>query len=138
MNSYNAKPHTFSPTPSQTHFVTTAARLANAMRGITAAREQAMKSPGAEAKIRYMLQFAGIGEKYARNIWMDVYHPEFRNRIAVDQRIKKASERLGCRFPTYAAEERFYLDAAKQAGLDGWELDRLLYNYLDYFLVRLK
>ena len=37
---------------------------------------------------------------------------------------------LGLSFPSYSAHEAFYLGAARQAGLNGWELDRLLYNFL--------
>jgi hypothetical protein len=64
---------------------------------------------------------------------MDVYHPEFRNSIAVDERIKNITKRLGLRFRTYEEEETFYLDAAKRAGLDGWELDRMMYGFYDDF-----
>ena len=40
-------------------------------------------------------EFKGIGAKYSRNIMMDTYHPEFRDSIAIDQRIKKVSRTLG-------------------------------------------
>ena len=67
---------------------------------------------------------------------MDVYHPEFRESIAVDDRIQKLSYAMGCEFASYEDHERFYLDVAHEAGLEGWELDRLIYNYRDYFLER--
>jgi len=82
-----------------------------------------------EGKIQFWQEFDGIGEKYSRNIMMDVYHPDFRNYVAVDQRIKKISRALGLTFKTYEPEEKFYLDVAKQAGLEGWELDRMLYRF---------
>ena len=44
----------------------------------------------------------GIGDKYARNIMMDVYHEDFRDSIAVDARIKAVSERLGLSFASYS------------------------------------
>jgi hypothetical protein len=81
-----------------------------------------------------MKRFYGVGDKYARNIWMDSYHPDFRDAIAVDERIKKATEALGYSFKTYADHERFYQEVAEDAGLQGWEVDRLLYNHLGEFL----
>ncbi|HYL31506.1 MAG TPA: hypothetical protein VEU27_16450 [Gemmatimonadales bacterium] len=56
---------------------------------------------------------------------MDVYHEEFRDSIAVDGRISAISAVLGLRFTSYAEEEAFYIEVAKEAGLNGWELDRL-------------
>jgi hypothetical protein len=107
------------------------------MGGPAAARELALAQVGTQAKIEFMSRFAGIGPKYARNLWMDVYHPDFRQSIAIDDRIKKISEAMGCEFPTYEAHEAFYLEIARAVGLQGWELDRLLYNYRDHFLGRL-
>jgi hypothetical protein len=74
-------------------------------------------------------KFPGIGDKYARNIMMDVYHPDFRDSIAVDARINAISNALGLSFASYRDHEAFYLDVAKEAGLNGWELDRLLFNF---------
>jgi hypothetical protein len=85
-----------------------------------------------------MRQFAGIGDKYARNIWMDVYDPDFRTTIAIDERIKRISAALGVTFRTYADHERFYQDIAHEAGLDGWDLDRLLYNFRDDIIMTLQ
>ena len=67
------------------------------MGGMASATAQAFAQPGTEGKIAFMKRFAGIGDKYGRNIWMDVYHPEFRNTIAIDQRIKGISDELGMR-----------------------------------------
>ena len=55
---------------------------------------------------------------------MDVYHEDFRDSIALDLRIKAISEALGLSFSSYTEHERFYLDVAREAGLNGWELDR--------------
>jgi hypothetical protein len=60
---------------------------------------------------------------------MDVYHEEFCDSIAVDARISAISAVLGLRFTSYAEEEAFYIEVAKEAGLKGWELDRLLFNF---------
>ncbi len=107
-----------------------------ALGGPEAAKRLALAQEGTEAKIQFVRQFSGIGPKYARNLWMDVYHPDFRESIAIDERIQKLSSAMGCGFSRYADHEGFYLDVAHEADLEGWELDRLLYNYLDYFLAR--
>ncbi len=104
------------------------------MGGPEGAKKKALAQDGREAKIAFMKQFHGIGDKYARNIWMDVYHPEFRNTIAVDDRIKSVTQALGNEFKNYEEEERFYQEIAEEVGLEGWEVDRLLYNYKDHFL----
>ncbi len=98
--------------------------------GPEAAKAKLLARPGREAKIAFLKSFPGIGPKYARNIMMDVYHEDFRDSIALDVRIKAISKALG--LPSsmpYAEEERFYLDVAREAGLNGWELDRLLFNF---------
>lgn len=100
------------------------------MGGPENAKNQLLDQTGRESKIRWLKMMPGIGDKYARNIMMDVYHEDFRDSIAVDARIKSVSDRLGLSFPSYSEHERFYLGVAEQAGLNGWELDRLLYNFL--------
>jgi hypothetical protein len=50
---------------------------------------------------------------------MDVCHEEFRDSIAVDGRISAISAVLGLRFTSYAEEEAFYIEVAKEAGLNG-------------------
>jgi hypothetical protein len=108
-----------------------------AMGGITAANKAAFDAPGRNAKLAFMLQFDGIGDKYARNIWMDVYHPDFHDAIAVDERIKKITKALGYSFPRYQDHERFYQELANDAGLQPWELDRLLYQFTEPMLTRI-
>jgi hypothetical protein len=103
--------------------------LVRSLGGPEAAKSALLAQPGREAKIRFLQTFPGIGPKYARNIMMDVYHEDFRDSIALDVRIKSISTALGLSFPTYAAHETFYLDVARDAGLNGWELDRLLFNF---------
>ena len=104
------------------------------MGGLEQVKSMALAYKGTEAKISFMKRFYGIGDKYARNIWMDVYHLDFHNSIAVDERIKRITGVLGYTFRNYDEHERFYLDVAQEAGLQGWELDRRLYNYRDWFL----
>lgn len=92
-------------------------------------KERLLGQPGKDTKIRFLESFPGIGPKYARNIMMGVYHEEFRDSIALDVRIKAISKALGLSFATYAEHEAFYLAVARQAGINGWELDRLLFNF---------
>lgn len=101
--------------------------------GPKAAKDHLLRQPGREAKIKFLKSLPGIGDKYARNILMDVYHPDFRDSIAVDARIKSLSKALGLAFASYADHEQFYLDVARDAGLNGWELDRLIFNFLGEF-----
>jgi hypothetical protein len=95
-----------------------------------------LSQPDKEEIIRFLRGFEGIGEQNARNIMMNIYHPYFRDSIKVDLRIKKISKRLGLHDGT-ESQEKFYRRAALIAGLNGWELDRLLYNFTDEFLCRL-
>src|SRR3990172_3892297 len=97
--------------------------------GPEAAKAKLLALAGREAKIAFLQTFPGIGPKYARNIMMDVYHEDFRDSIALDVRIKAISEVLGLSFASYAEHESFYLGVAQEAGLNGWELDRLLFNF---------
>ena len=99
--------------------------------GPAEAKAALLALPGAQKKRAFLMEFPGIGEKYARNIMMDVYHEDFRNSIAIDIRIKAISTALGLSFRTYVDHEQFYLDVAEAAGINGWEMDRLLYNWND-------
>jgi hypothetical protein len=97
--------------------------------GVEAVKSKLLSLPGREAKIAFLQTFPGIGPKYARNIMMDVYHEDFRESIAIDARIQSISQALGLTFMSYLEHEAFYLDVAREAGLNGWELDRLLFNF---------
>ncbi|MBM3749307.1 MAG: hypothetical protein FJW34_26405, partial [Acidobacteria bacterium] len=63
--------------------------------GPLAVKEELEACAGRDAKIRFLKTFRGIGEKYARNIMMDVYDPDFRDSIAIDARITNVAEKLG-------------------------------------------
>lgn len=99
--------------------------------GLEAAQREFKQKDGKEEKIRFLKQLKGIGNKYARNIGMDMYDPDFRDTIAVDNRIKNISEDLGLEFDSYEDEERFYCRVADDVGLEPWELDRLMYNFTE-------
>ncbi len=101
------------------------------MGGLKGAKSRALAQKGTDAKIRFMKQFYGIGDKYARNIWMDAYDSDFHQSIAVDARIKSLSNALGYHFDSYAGEEEFYRQIAEDAAREPWEVDRLVYNFKD-------
>jgi hypothetical protein len=102
--------------------------------GPEAAKQQLLNCTNRAGKIEFLQAFPGIGPKYARNIMMDVYHEDFRDSIAIDARIKSVSDAWGVSFDSYETHENFYLSAAAEAGLNGWELDRLMFNFKSAFL----
>jgi hypothetical protein len=124
--------------PKKAVWLANAFERVQAMGGPKKAKTELFRREGCEGKIRFWQEFDGIGEKYSRNIMMDVYHPDFRNYIAVDERIKKITRALGLAFRSYEPEEEFYLDVAGRAGLEGWELDRMLYGFRDCILEELE
>jgi hypothetical protein len=91
-----------------------------------------------EAKIKFLKTFWGIGDKYARNLMMDVYHPDFRDTIALDVRINKFLTTLQLTFHDYHEKESFFVSAAHEAGLNGWQLDRMLFKCTDEVLAALE
>lgn len=106
--------------------------------GPVKAKDELLNQPGRDAKIAFLKRLAGIGDKYARNIFMNVYHPEFRQSIAVDSRIESVLGALGLdELKSYEAREQFLVEAAKEAGVDGWDLDRMLYNFKDQLFAKL-
>lgn len=108
------------------------------MSGLGRAQETLLGKTKAEEMIRFLDEFPGIGPKYARDIMMDSYHPLFRDKIALDSRVRSLSKVLGLNFKNYDDHENFYLCVAKEAGIEGWELDRLIYNHIEEFLAPVK
>jgi hypothetical protein len=119
--------------PKARHLVTNHA-LVIKMGGPKAARDKLLAEQGVDAKMAFLMRFAGIGPKYARNIFMDIYHPDFHDSIAIDSRVQSITTALGLTFKTYEAEEAFYVATGRRAGLNGWEVDRILYNFRDEVL----
>ncbi len=97
--------------------------------GLESAKEKLKAALGVSGKIAFLTVFVGVSKKYARNIMMDIYHPEFRRTVAIDLRIQKVSNALKLKLTSYEKEEQFYIGVADATGLEPWELDRLLYNY---------
>lgn len=111
-----------------------------AMGGLAEAKSQLLSQAGRDAKIEFLKRFKGIGDKYARNIFMNVYHPEFRQSIAIDSRIQSVAIQLGLnelKKKKYEEQEQFFLEVAEAAGVDGWDLDRIIYHFQDKVLAGL-
>ena len=102
--------------------------------GLKAVSAAAISLPNRKEKIEFLMQFKGIGNKYARNAWMDLHDTDFINSIAVDSNINKILAKLGLSGEDYLVQERKLVSIAKAAGMTGWELDRILYNFTDSFL----
>jgi hypothetical protein len=96
--------------------------------GVRSMTQEALAQPGRDAKIRFVSQFRGIGPKYARNLWMDIRHPDFLGSIAVDARIRKVAKELGIDDLSYEELERFLQSAASRLGITPFGLDRFLYR----------
>ena len=116
------------------HYILECFEQVRELGGPEAAKTILLAQVGRDAKIQFLKSFSGIGDKYSRNIMMDVYHEDFRDCIAIDARIKALSKAFGVSFKSYAAHEAFYLSVAADAGLNGWELDRLMFNFQGEFL----
>jgi hypothetical protein len=105
--------------------------------GPAAVKRNLISCKGTDAKIKFLKTFHGIGDKYARNLMMDVNHPEFRDSIALDVRVNRFLDALQVTLHTYREKESFFLSAAHEAGLNGWQLDRMLFNHTDDVLAAL-
>jgi hypothetical protein len=101
------------------------------MGGLDAAQQEFESKDGKNAKMNFLKQFKGIGDKYSRNIGMDLFHPDFRDTVALDTRIRNVTDELGIGFDSYEQEEEFYIAVADRIGVTPWELDRILYRYTD-------
>ncbi len=122
----------------KTEYILSAFEKIRDLGGPRSASKALFAADGREAKMKFLKSFTGIGDKYARNMMMDVYHEDYRSSIAIDSRIKGLSAAWGLTFASYDEHERFYLSVATNAGLNGWEMDRLLYNFHDQFLSRVR
>jgi len=93
---------------------------------------------GKESKIQIMRLFEGIGNKYARNIFMDMYHEDFVNSIALDERLFDILKALDVD-PSlkYLQKEDVLIQLAGDCSISPWHLDRLLYLFKDYYVERI-
>jgi len=101
-------------------------------------KKDLVNTKGRNAKIAFLKQFEGIGNKYSRNMMMDAYHVDFLDSIAIDRRIRDILATIGKKDLTnYQKIESFLIDSARIAGIEPWELDRVLYSWKDEILKHL-
>jgi len=108
------------------------------MGGLEAAQDEFGSRDGKEAKMDFLKQFKRIGDKYARNIGVDIFHPDFRDTIALDTRIGNVTDELDIEFESYEQEEKFYVAVADRLEITPWELDRILYRYTDEVIAKIE
>lgn len=125
------------PTIKAPRLATNVSLIAN-LGGVEQATQMMLSLSTRDEKYHFAQSFSGIGEKYGRNIWMDIYDPAFRDTVAIDERLKKIALALGFTAKRYSDTEAFFCTIAKEAELEPWELDRLLYNFNDHFLAAIE
>lgn len=86
--------------------------------------------------IRLLKGIPGISDKYARNLMMDVGHPEFMDgSFALDSRILgflEATTNLGHTYSQTSKSkwtENELIAIAHEAKLTAWEMDRLIFGF---------
>jgi hypothetical protein len=104
--------------------------------GVRRATRQVLELSGRQAKLDFVLKFDGIGPKYAFNLWMDLYDPDFRDCVAVDIRLGNVLGELGA--GKSVRPQEYFRGLAREARLEPWELDRLLFWFTDYFLAAIR
>lgn len=86
--------------------------------------------PEAQALLCWLKTFPMIGDKYARNMCMDVAHPLIRDHVALDHRLNRICDRVAGAPPSrsYAQREAWLRCLARDLDTDCWHLDRLLFR----------
>ncbi|HEX5103120.1 MAG TPA: hypothetical protein VFV87_04885 [Pirellulaceae bacterium] len=103
--------------------------------GVESETRRALSLQGRDSKRNYFLQFAGIGPKYANNIWMDIYDDDFHDCVAVDARLSRVLHELQV---DVTCSQSFFQQIARDANLQTWEVDRLLFGFTDYFIAAIR
>lgn len=112
-------------------FINAQVQRIDSLGGLNSAQQEFEERDGKEAKMDFLREFKGVGDKYARNIGMDIFHPDFQDTIALDTRVKGISDELSVEFNSYEKHEQFYISVADRLDTTAWELDRILYRYTD-------
>jgi len=107
--------------------------------GIEVLQNILLNTRGRDSKIHIMKLFDGIGHKYARNIFMDIYHEDFIDSIAVDERLSNILDKLEVDLNlSYSEKENIFVQIAIACQISPWQLDRLLYIFNPYYIAKLK
>ena len=104
--------------------------------GLTTFQNFLLQTKGRESKLRLLQLFDGIGNKYARNIFMDLYHDDFTNSIAIDERLLDVSSvlEIDINLISYEVHEALFREIADEANITPWSLDRLLYSFKKHYI----
>lgn len=78
---------------------------------------------------KFWMRYKGVGIEYSKNIPMDEMSKEFINSIKIDARLNNLIKNTPYEKLSNKAKEGIFLDAGKQNGLNGWEVDRICYNF---------
>lgn len=109
-------------------YIESAFQRIRAKGGPAAVRAEYNALSSSEQRIAYFMLFDGIGEKYGRNIPMDIYDPLVRSSFALDHRLKSILAQLtGKSSMSYRQGEDFLQAVAHDLEIDGWTFDRVLY-----------
>jgi hypothetical protein len=81
--------------------------------------------PGRDQKVGFLRIFRGVGPKYARTSSWTCTIETFEIQLP-DARLGRIAKKLDLSFKTYREVEDFFLHVAHSAGLDGWDLDRMI------------
>lgn len=106
--------------------------------GVLEAKQEYLTQPDKKEKMRFWKAFHGIGDKYARNIPMDLYDEHFRDEVALDARLIGIACKLGftdSEARSYDVMTPFFREVAVACNMkiemkiELWDIDRVLYNY---------
>jgi hypothetical protein len=83
--------------------------------------------------LNWLRTFPMIGQKYARNMCMDVSHPLILDHIALDHRIHTLCDLVEGAPPRtpYRLREEWLREVAAAPGINCWRLDRLMFGQYD-------
>lgn len=101
-------------------------------------RTEYLSFDSADGRIRYLKSFLGIGDKYARNMAMDVCDPLVVDSFALDSRLRGIAGLVLRPMPGYRATEAWLRDVAGEVGIRPWYLDRLMYRDYNFILAELR
>lgn len=80
---------------------------------------------------KFWMKYDGVGKEYSKNLPMDEKHKAFLNSIKIDDRLNSLLKGSIYEKLKNEEKEKIYLEAGKQNGLTGWEVDRICYNFKD-------
>jgi hypothetical protein len=83
--------------------------------------------------LNWLRTFPMIGQKYSRNMCMDVSHPLILDHIALDHRIHTLCDLVEGAPPRtpYRLREEWLRGVAAELGINCWRLDRLMFGQYD-------